>query len=154
MKQGILISAIAVLAVMGTAAIAADPIGNFNIATGGDIDGKRAEHYAPDFGQPAAKPAKSAKYGEFLFNGANGPVYQRAEKDYTGQPNASIASAQCDFSLGTNNTPSFGKCPKERAAERILDKDGTNYSSPVREVRTLCPNGSEIFHTGPCGSGQ
>lgn len=147
------------LAVLGAvlfagAAYAADPIGNFNTVTGGDIDGKRLEHYAPSYGQPAPKAAKPTSYKQFLFHGVNGPVYRRVEKNYTGGEDAAVASAQCDFSLGTLNTASFGKCPKERPGERVLDKDGTNYSSPVRIVNTVCPNGSEVFHTGPCGSGQ
>lgn len=141
--------------VLASAAYAADSIGAFNAATGGDIDGKRLEHYAPAYGQRFQKPAKPAKYDEYLFEGAGGaPVFRRSEKGYGGKSDAAVASAQCDYSLGTNNTPVFGKCPTERNAERILDKDGTNYTAAVREVKTVCPNGSEVFHTGPCGSGQ
>ena len=101
-----------------------------------------------------AYPAPT-KYKQKLFDGANGaPVYRRPEKSYTGEPDAAIASAQCDFALNTKglNSPQFGVCP-ERKAERILDKEGTNYNAPVRVVTPYPYPGADIWHTDG-GSGQ
>lgn len=149
----ILTAAVFASAVAGVA-YAGDVIGRFNSTTNGDNDGQRASHYSPNYGQPAPKPAKPTKYDEELFDGANGaPVYRRDEKGYTGEPDAEIASAQCDWALNGTNAASFGKCPKERGAERVLDKDGTNYSSPVRLTRTVPGHGDDIWHADQ-GSGQ
>lgn len=143
------------LSVFATVAYAGDVNRHFPNPDGpGYVDGYGASDIEGDI--PPSVPAKPAKYPERLFwsNAAGAYVYRRDEKSFTYQPNAEIASAQCGFSLGTNNTPSFGKCPKERGAERVLDKDGTNYSVAVRETYTVCPSGNEVWHTGPCYSGQ
>jgi hypothetical protein len=104
--------------------------------------------------EPPYQPAKPTKYGQYLFDGVNGaPVERRTEKTYTGQPDAAIASAQCDWALNGTNAPSFGKCAKERGGERILDKDGSNYSAGVRETNTVLTSACDIWHFG-CGSGQ
>ncbi len=140
------------LAASVIAARAGDEIGKFNRAAHAE-DGQRP--YAYDWlDADAPKAAAPVKYSQYLFRGANGaPVERRTEKGFTGGENTAVASAQCDFSLGTLNGPSFGKCPKDRPGERILDKDGSNYNARVMIVHDVLNRGCDIWHTD-CGSGQ